>query len=423
VSLAIEPSDYGRRVLRAQAALEPRGAAAMLVGVGPELEWLAGYPAVGHERLNLLVIPPSGPVTFIGPRLELAAAEQAPGLSAAGVRLRPWAEGDDPYRLVPPLLAADAVLGPGAPPAPGTTPAPGFNPALGTTPAPDLPPAPGTTPAPRAGARFLISDSLRGAFVLGLQRVLPGATWGLASEVLSPLRRVKVEPEIALLRAAARAADRVVATVTRGPLIGRTEAEVAREVRERLVDEGHDRAEFATVASGPASASPHHEPDGRVIRAGEPLLLDIGGRLGGYCSDVTRTVWLAGVAGVAPDDRFREIYALVEQAQSAGRAAVRPGVTFAAVDAAARSIIAAGGYAERFFHRLGHGIGLEVHEEPWVIEGNEELVAAGNTFSVEPGIYLEGRYGVRIEDAMLCTPDGGLALNQAPRELTVVSGV
>jgi len=237
------------------------------------------------------------------------------------------------------------------------------------------------------------------------------------------LRRVKDEAEVALLSAAAHAADRVVEAVTRGPLVGRSEADVAREVRERLVDEGHDTAEFAIVASGPNSASPHHEPGQRVIRAGEPLLLDIGGRLGGYCSDITRTVWVAGPDDVAPDDGFREIYALVERAQSAGRAAVRPGESFGAVDAAARSVISAAGYGEQFFHRLGHGLGLEVHEEPWVIGGNDELAVAGNTFSVEPGIYLEGRYGVRIEDAVLCTSDGSLTLNEAPRELIVISGV
>jgi len=258
--------------------------------------------------------------------------------------------------------------------------------------------------------------------VLGLQGALPGASWGLASEVLAPLRRVKDSAEMALLQAAAEAADRVVAAITHGPLIGRSEAEVAREVRERLVDEGHDRAEFAIVASGPNSASPHHEPSERVIAAGEPLLFDIGGRLEGYCSDITRTVWVAGEPNVGPDGRFGEIYDHVEQAQSAGRAAVRPGVTFASIDAAARSVIEGGGYGEQFFHRLGHGIGLEVHEEPWVIGGNEEVAVAGNTFSVEPGIYLEGRYGVRIEDAVRCMADGCLALNEAPRELLIVTG-
>jgi Xaa-Pro aminopeptidase len=204
--------------------------------------------------------------------------------------------------------------------------------------------------------------------------------------------------------------------------VGRSEADVAREVRQRLVDEGHDSAEFAIVASGLHSASPHHDPGERVIEAGEPLLLDIGGRRRGYCSDITRTVWVAGADDIPPDEGFVRIYELVEQAQAAGRAAVRPGTTFEAVDAAARAVIEDAGFGEQFFHRLGHGIGLEVHEEPYLVSGNREMVEPGNTFSVEPGIYLEGRYGVRIEDAVVCTRQGVDELNRAPRELLRVGG-
>ena len=195
---------------------------------------------------------------------------------------------------------------------------------------------------------------------------------------------------------------------------------MAKDVRDALVDEGHDTAEFWIVASGPNSASPHHEPGDRVIGPGEPLLLDIGGRRAGYNSDITRTVWIAGEDGSGPDHGFREIYELTAAGQAAAREAVRPGVSFEALDAAARDVIAAGGYGQHFIHRLGHGIGLEVHEEPYVVAGNRETAVAGNTFSCEPGIYLEGRYGVRIEDAMVCTPDGGESLNEAPRELRVV---
>lgn len=388
MSTAISASRFVERLGLAQEALARQGATAMLVGVGPELEWLAGYAAVGHERLNLLVIGPHGPPTFIGPRLELAAAEQAPGLASAAVRLQTWVETEDPYRLLPPLLTALA------------------------------------RDVPAADHRLLVSDGLRAAFLLGLQRAvepgLPGASWALASAVLAPLRRVKDAEEITLLQAAAEAADRTILAISRGPLVGRSEAAVAREVRDRLVDEGHDSAEFAIVASGPNSASPHHEPGPRIIRAGEPLLFDIGGRLGGYCSDTTRTFWIAGGDGRAPDDGFVEIYRLTERAQAAGRAAVRPGARFESIDAAARDVITAGGYGEQFLHRLGHGIGLEVHEEPYVISGNTGRAVAGNTFSVEPGIYLEGRYGVRIEDTVLCTADGCHSLNQTPRGLHVV---
>jgi len=376
----ISAARYAERLLRARAALVESGTSALLVGVGPELEWLTGYAAHGGERLNLLVIPADGEVAYVSPRLEAPAALAAPGFVDGRLRIATWEETDDPYLLVPGLVP---------------------------------PPEP---------LRLLVSDGLRAQFVLGLQAVLPGAGWGLASGVLAPLRRSKDADEIALLRAAARAADRAIERVISGPLVGRTEAEVAKDVRDALLDEGHDTAEFWIVASGPNSASPHHEPGDRVINAGEPLLLDIGGRRAGYNSDITRTVWIAGEDGSGPDPGFRQIYELTAAGQAAARAAIRPGVSFEALDAAAREVITAGGYGEAFMHRLGHGIGLEVHEEPYVVAGNRETAVAGNTFSCEPGIYLEGRYGVRIEDAMVCTPDGGESLNEAPRELRLVSG-
>ena len=357
------------------------------MGVGPELEWLAGYAAIGHERLNLLVVPSSGPLAFIGPRLEAAAARQAPGLAGDSVRLVTWEETDDPYVLVPTLLAD----GPGG--------------------------------AADMEGPVLVSDGLRAAFLLGLQSVLhDGIRWGLASSLLASLRRSKDAEELALMREAAAAADRVMEAIAAGRLVGRTEAEVAREVRERLVDEGHDTAEFAIVASGPHSASPHHEPGGRVISAGEPLLLDIGGRRAGYCSDTTRTFWVAGDGDVAPDPGFVAIHRLTEEAQSAARAAVRPGLVYAALDEVARDRISAGGHGANFFHRLGHGIGLEVHEEPYVVSTNQDQLRTGDTFSIEPGIYLEGRYGVRIEDVMVVTPDGGQSLNTTDRRLRVIAG-
>ena len=371
---------YAERMWRAKAAVAEARASALLVGVGPELEWLTGYAAHGEERLNLLVVPAQGEVVFVSPRLEAPAALAAPGLSEGRVRIETWDETDDPFVLVPGLVP------------------------------------------PRDPLRFLVSDGLRAQFVLGLQQVLPGSGWGLASSVLAPLRRVKDAEEIALLRAAAQAADRAIERVISGPLVGRSEADVARDVREALVDEGHDTAEFWIVASGPNSASPHHEPSDRIIEAGEPLLLDIGGRRAGYFSDITRTVWIEGADGTGPDPTFRTIYELTAAGQAAARTAVRPGVSFEALDAAAREVITAGGYGDEFMHRLGHGIGIEVHEEPYAVAGNRETTVAGNTFSCEPGIYLEGRYGVRIEDAVVCTADGGESLNEAPRELRVVPG-
>jgi Xaa-Pro aminopeptidase len=222
---------------------------------------------------------------------------------------------------------------------------------------------------------------------------------------------------------AAQAADRVVAQIAAGALVGRTEAEVAREVRERLIAEGHEAAEFAIVASGPNSASPHHDASDRVIRPGEPIVLDIGGTLGGYGSDITRTLWVTGGdATRGPDEGFRHLYGVLYQAQAAATRAVRPGIACQDVDTAARAPIDAEGYGEAFFHRTGHGIGLEGHEDPYLVQGNDLPLRAGMAFSVEPGIYLPGRYGARIEDIVICGPDGPVVLNEAPRELYVVAG-
>jgi Xaa-Pro aminopeptidase len=198
---------------------------------------------------------------------------------------------------------------------------------------------------------------------------------------------------------------------------------VADEVRRRLVEEGHEVAEFAIVASGPNSASPHHEAAERVICAGEPIVLDIGGLLADYGSDITRTLWVTGGdPGKGPDDEYLRLFGLVREAQAEASSAVRPGMPAARVDAVARGIIAAGGYGDRFIHRLGHGIGLEVHEDPYLVEGNDEPLVEGAAFSVEPGIYLEGRYGARIEDIVVCGPGGPIVLNEAPRDLYVVPG-
>ena len=234
---------------------------------------------------------------------------------------------------------------------------------------------------------------------------------------------IKDADEIALLTLAAQAADRVVAQIAAGRLVGRTEADVAREVRERLLAEGHDEVEFAIVGSGPNSASPHHEASDRVIQAGEPIVLDIGGTLGGYGSDTTRTLWVTGGDPArGPDERFRHLFAVLLGAQAAATRAVRPGIACEAIDAAARRPIEAEGFGEAFFHRTGHGIGLEGHEEPYIIAGNPEPLREGMAFSVEPGIYLPGNYGARIEDIVICGADGPMALNASPHELWVVDG-
>ena len=373
----IPVATFARRLASAGVLARDAGLDALLIGVGSDLRYLTGYEAMPLERLTMLAVQPGAEPFIVVPRLERGAAE-------AGLRttldIRTWDETDDPYAL--------GIAG--------------------------LPPAPAVA----------VSDTMLAMHLLRLQAgVGPAARFSLASSVLRDLRMIKDADEVALLRLAAQAADRVVATIAAGRLVGRTEADVAREVRERLIAEGHEEAHFAIVASGPNSASPHHEASDRVIQAGEPIVLDIGGTLSGSGSDITRTLWVTGGDPTkAPDEAFRHLFNVLYHAQAAGSAAVRPGVTCEAIDAAARAPIDAEGYGEAFFHRTGHGIGLEGHEDPYLVAGNALPLRAGMAFSVEPGIYLPGRYGARIEDIVVCGDDGPLVLNEAPRELMVVTG-
>jgi Xaa-Pro aminopeptidase len=383
VTLAARPTipaaRYATRLARATEAVEAADLDAMLVGVGPDLRYLIGYEAMPLERLTMLVLRRGEPPWLIVPRLELGAAQ-------AGVRtpveIVTWMETEDPHAL-----------------------------AVGGL---------------RRGARVAISDGLAAMHLLPIQDALGGdaARWSLASAQLRALRMIKDADEVELLRAAALAADRVVAAISAGRLVGRTEADVAREVRERLVAEGHETAQFAIVASGPNAASPHHDASDRVIAAGEPIVLDIGGTLGGYGSDTTRTLWVTGGDEArGPDDRFRRLYDVLQQAHTAATAAVAPGVPCEHVDAAARDVIGAAGYGDAFFHRTGHGIGLEGHEDPYIVAGNALPLEPGMAFSIEPGIYLPGEYGARIEDIVICGDDGPIVLDTVSRDLAIVAGI
>jgi Xaa-Pro aminopeptidase len=380
VTLAERPtipaSRFEARLEKAIWAVQADGLDAMLVGVGSDLRYLTGYEAMPLERLTMLVLRPAGRPFIVVPRLERGAAEA--GLRTP-VEIRTWEETDDPYARVVDGIAPDG--------------------------------------------RVAVSDTLPAMHLLRIQAALGSSTrYALASSVLRDLRMIKDPDEVALLRAAAHAADRVVAQIAGGRLVGRTEADVAREVRDRLVAEGHDEAHFAIVASGPNSASPHHEASDRVIRAGEPIVLDIGGTLGGYGSDITRTLWVTGGGPDGPTEAFRTLFDVLLRAQATGTAAARPGVACEAVDAAARSVIDDAGYGAAFFHRTGHGIGLDGHEDPYLVAGNALPLAAGMAFSVEPGIYFPGEHGARIEDIVVCGEDGPIVLNEAPRELHVVNG-
>ncbi len=383
----IPATRFAERLQAARGLAERDGLAAILVGVGADLRYLAGYPAMPLERLTMLVIPAGDDWSLVVPRLEAQPARLSPPAATGDLPVVTWDEGDDAYSLVARLVRAASTTG-----------------AAGDS-------------------RIAVSDDLAARHLLPLQDRLGGARFSVASDVLRELRMIKDPDEVALLTLAAHAADRVVARIAAGRLVGRTEADVADEVRGRLLAEGHEEAHFAIVGSGPNSASPHHEASDRVIRAGEPIVLDIGGMLGGYGSDITRTLWVTGGdPALGPDDRFRRLFGILHGAQAAARAAVGPGVTCEAVDAAARGPIEAAGFGDAFFHRTGHGIGLEGHEEPYIISGNTEPLRAGMAFSVEPGIYLPGEYGARIEDIVVCGPDGPIELNQAPRELYLVDG-
>jgi Xaa-Pro aminopeptidase len=224
--------------------------------------------------------------------------------------------------------------------------------------------------------------------------------------------------EIEALQRAGAAADRVAAQLQAGeiPLIGRTEAQVSADISARLIAEGHDVVNFAIVAAGENAASPHHHPGARVIRAGEIVLCDFGGTMADYCSDITRCVFL----GTPPSD-VADAYAVLKEAQAASVASAVIGATCESVDAAARDIIAKAGFGEYFVHRTGHGIGMEAHEEPYIVAGNILPLAHGHAFSIEPGIYIPGRFGMRLEDIVVATADGPLPMNTASHDLVVLA--
>ena len=348
------------------------GLDALLLSIGADLPWLTGYQAMPLERLTMLVLPAEGDATLVVPRLEAPRVTPRPEL----FDILAWDEVDDPIALV-----ADLV----GPAAAGVWPCP-------------------TAPGPPSSS--------------GSRLRCPGRDWLPSSQVTAPLRAIKDGAEVDALRRASAAADVVAAQLVGGaiPLIGRTEAEVSRDLGDRLLDAGHQSVNFAIVGSGPNSASPHHDAGERVIGAGEAVVCDFGGTLDGYCSDITRTVFTG-----PPPDEFVELYRILQRAQAEAVGAATAGSTCEAVDAVARRIITDGGYGPFFVHRTGHGIGLEEHEDPYVVSGNTQPLRPGHAFSIEPGIYLPGRFGARIEDIVVVDNDGDPEpLNRVDHALAVV---
>lgn len=366
------------RLAHARAQLRAHGLDYLVVGPSADLYYLTGIQNRPSERLTALLLPQEGPAHIVLPAFEASSLPPLP----PDAQVVPWGESDNPARLVASLVA-------------GPTGHPG-------------------------GAHYTIgvSDRLWAAFLLRMQLELPRAMFTPAGSALGALRQVKSPQELALLDAAGAAADRVFANIATRPFVGRTELDVAEEIAHLLKSEGVKGESFAIVASGPNSASPHHHPGSRVIEQGDAVVLDFGGSLQGYFCDITRTVF----AGTAPgsNSELERVYNLVQAAQEAAVRAARPGMTCEQLDSVARDLIVEAGYGQYFMHRLGHGIGLDGHEPPYLVQGNATSLEPGMSFSIEPGIYLSGRSGVRIEDIVYLTEQGAVRCNHAPREITVV---
>ncbi|MFI9568814.1 M24 family metallopeptidase [Streptomyces rishiriensis] len=362
--------DYRARMARAAREAAEAGLAGLLVAPGPDLVWLTGYaPTAATERLTLLVLAAGRDPVLVVPTLEAPDAAKAAG--APALSLRDWTDGKDPYALAAALLDA--------------------------------------------GGRFGISDNAWAMHLLSLQKALPGASYASLTQVLPMLRAVKDAAELELMAAAGAAADRAFEEIRRVAFAGRRETQVGADLADLLRRFGHSQVDFTIVASGPNGANPHHEVGDRVIEHGDMVVLDFGGLKDGYGSDTSRTVHVG-----EPTEEERRVHDLVREAQEAGFRAVRPGVACQEIDRAARAVIADAGYGPYFIHRTGHGIGVTTHEPPYMIEGEEQPLVPGMCFSVEPGVYLPGRFGVRIEDIVTVTEDGGRRLNDTTRELVIV---
>ena len=372
------------RIGRVRSRMADLGVDALLLSHGADLPWLTGYRAMPLERLTMLVLPATGDAVLVVPGLEAPRVASADSLFSVAA----WSDAEDPIDLVTSLL-----------------------------------PAPRATPG--GGLRLAISDRAWTTTVLALQRRLPGAEWIEASTVTAPLRAVKDPSELGALRLAGAAADRVAAMLQGGEigLVGRTEAAVSAQLAALLIAEGHHQVNFAIVGSGPNAASPHHEAGDRIIGRGETVVCDFGGAYSldgdvGYCSDITRTV----VTG-PPSPQIAECYDVLCTAQHQAVSSACAGVRADHVDRVARGIIEEAGFGALFVHRTGHGIGIEEHEDPYLVAGNSEHLRPGHAFSVEPGIYWPGRFGMRLEDIVVIGDDGEPEpLNVVDHDLIVVDG-
>jgi Xaa-Pro aminopeptidase len=362
-------SIYVDRVGRVREAMAEQGVDALLLSVGHDLPYLTGYQAMPLERLTMLVVPRDAEATMVIPRLEAPRVVEQAGV----FELLPWGETEDPTAIVAKLAAGSRTLA--------------------------------------------VGDQMWARFLVELLPQLPGAEFRRAVDVVGPLRMVKDQAEIDALAAAGAAVDRIAAELQAGhiPLVGRSEAEVSADLSARIVAEGHQKVNFAIVAAGENAASPHHHAGSRVIRENEVVLCDFGGTMNGYCSDITRCVFTGDAATENP--ALTEAYDVLHIAQQAAFQAAVVGVACEEVDRTARAIIAEAGYGDYFVHRTGHGIGMEEHEDPYIVEGNHRPLAAGHAFSIEPGIYVPGKWGMRLEDIVVASARGPIAMNVAEHRL------
>ena len=363
------------RIRRAGDVAAELGVDLLLITPGTDLRYLLDADGASHERLTCLVLPAAGhraPPALVVPRLEAPGWAGLP-LDDLGVEVVTWNDGEDPY-----LLVSDLAGGP---------------------------------------TRLAVADEMPARHVFGLREALPEAAQTLAGPIVTELRMRKDAAEVAQLRAAGAAIDRVHGRMGEFLKAGRTEAQVGADIAAAIVEEGHAEASFVIVGSGPNGASPHHDVSDRVIESGDVVVVDIGGPLpSGYYSDCTRTY----AVGAEPPARVQKAYAALQDAQEQAVVAVRPGMTAEQIEAVARARLTDAGLGERFLHRTGHGIGLDVHEDPYIVGGNPLLLEPGMAFSVEPGVYVDGEWGARIEDIVVVTDDGCERLNTRPRDLVVL---
>lgn len=339
------------------------------VGPGPHMQWLLGFHPHADERPCLLCISEKG------------AALLMPALNADGARestdlpFFEWADADGPQQAFGRLLQDLGVA--------------------------------------RAKS-IALDETMRADFAALVQDTLPDAARQFSAQTIGALRMCKDDDEYRCLKANALIADKAMQTGWAAMKPGMSELEVAGVIRESFSGQGAQPL-FTIVGAGGNGAFPHHHTGDTKLASGDAVVMDIGGGMEGYSSDITRMAVLG-----EPPEGYEEVHQIVEAAVQAAMAAARPGVKAKDVDAAARGVIADAGYGEYFVHRLGHGLGVEIHEQPYLTSVSETVLQAGMVFSIEPGIYLPGRFGLRLEDIVILREDGPEIFSEMPRDLTVV---